>query len=224
VTEISIRQAAALLNVTEKTIQRWLRQGVIPSLRDQGELRFDQAELEAWARFKRIGALAGGAQAAQGEEQVDLLPALLYGGVHHGVPGHTTTEVFQQAIPLLGFVEDKPALREELVTNLIEREALASTGLGHGLAIPHPRHPRDWGLGRPVVGVFFLEQPVDFKSLDGQPVWVLFVLICNTVKGHLKMLAQVSHLLNQAEVRDFLARRPPVAELIEFVQTHLPHK
>ena len=60
--------------------------------------------------------------------------------------------------------------REFLYQVLLAREALGSTGIGDGIAIPHVRNPIVLHLSRPTVTLCFLEQPVDFGALDGQPV------------------------------------------------------
>ena len=77
---------------------------------------------------------------------------------------------------------------------LIERERLGTTGVGHGIAIPHGKLPM---LER-VYGVFArLERPVDFDAIDEQPVDLMFLLLApdNAGADHLKALARVSRLL-----------------------------
>jgi PTS system nitrogen regulatory IIA component len=92
---------------------------------------------------------------------------------------------------------------EMILDALLEREAAGSTGLGHGVAIPHARLR---GLDR-LRGVFLrLEQPTGFESVDDQPVDLVFALFapldCDT--EHLRALARVSRLLRQAELRQQL--------------------
>ena len=216
--EISVKDAADLLRVSEKTVYRWIQQGVIPCYRSQGQYRFHRAELEAWARYKRIGSGFGAPALAAGEEAVDLAEAIRRGGVHHKVEGGTPEAVYRSLVEIFPLSPPRdPALKEELARTLIEREGLASTGIGKGMAIPHPRHPRDWGLGEAVAGVFFLEHPVDFKAIDGEAVFVLFVLLCATVKGHLQMLAQVSHLLREPETQAFLRSQPTRTDLLDHI-------
>ncbi|MBI3993706.1 MAG: PTS sugar transporter subunit IIA [Candidatus Lambdaproteobacteria bacterium] len=211
--EISVRDAADLLRVSEKTIYRWLRQGVIPSIKFQGQYRFDRDELQAWATHKRIGSAPE--LGAAHEETVQLSRAVARGGIYHGIAGDTPESVYSNLAQHVPFEEEGEGLRGILASALIERESLASTGIGHGIALPHPRHPRDWGLGEPVCCIFLLEHPVEFKALDGQPVHVLFVLLCATVKGHLRMLAQVSHLVNNAAMQTFLRATPGANELMD---------
>ena len=82
---------------------------------------------------------------------------------------------------------------------LLQREKLGSTGVGNGIAIPHGKLPK---LGR-LFGLFArLERPIDFESLDGQPVDLCFLLLAPEAAGadHLKALARVARLLRDAEI------------------------
>lgn len=212
---MSVKAAAELLNVSEKTIYRWIRQGVVPSVRLHGQYRFDRRELEGWARHKRIGT-HGHLNGGESEEGVSLIRAVHLGGIHYKIEGEAPPELFHQVANLLPF---SPRLastfKETLHASLMERETLVSTGIGHGIALPHPRHPIDWGLGEPAVGIFFLDHPVDFRAIDGEPVYLLLVILCATVKGHLKMLSRVSHLVNDPETRDFLRTQPNRTDLMD---------
>ena len=83
---------------------------------------------------------------------------------------------------------------QTVVEALLAREALGPTGVGHGVALPHARIE---GLEK-VVGLFvLLEKPVDFGSVDRQPVDIAFALFAPTNAGveHLKALALVSRTL-----------------------------
>lgn len=92
---------------------------------------------------------------------------------------------------------------------LAEREQAGSTGVGHGVAVPHARLE---GLER-LRGVFVrLDHPTDFGSIDDQPVDLIFALFAPPQAGseHLRALARVSRLLRQTELREHLrqARTP----------------
>src|SRR5437660_12255971 len=82
---------------------------------------------------------------------------------------------------------------------LQQREKLGSTGVGHGIAIPHGKLPK---LNK-LFGLFVrLEQPIDFEALDGQPVDLIFLLLAPEAAGadHLKALARVARLLRDGEI------------------------
>src|SRR5262249_38708894 len=112
--------------------------------------------------------------------------------------------------------------REALLASLLEREGMVTTGLGKGIALPHPRHPQDWGLEGPTVGVFFLTAPVDFHALDGQAVTVMFMILCGSIKSHLTMLAQLSLFGNDANVGAFLETRPSRDAMLEQIRHVIP--
>lgn len=80
---------------------------------------------------------------------------------------------------------------------LVERERLGSTGMGGGIAIPHGKLP---GLSRVYELFAKIEKPVDFESVDGQPVDIVYLLLAPAEAGadHLKALARVSRLLRDA--------------------------
>ncbi|MDH5752366.1 MAG: PTS sugar transporter subunit IIA [Deltaproteobacteria bacterium] len=222
--DLSVRDAAELLKVSEKTIYRWIRQGVIPTYRFQGQYRFNQDELKDWASYKRIGASSEGIHQA-GPDEVNLYRAVLRGGIHYKLEGSTSREVIAQAVQLFPLRTGSPSsLKEALLQTLLEREELVSTGIGSGIAIPHPRHPRDWGLGEPAVGIFFLDNQIDFQAVDGQPVHVLFMLLCDNVKGHLKLLSQVSHLVNNKEMQSMLRSAPKRSDLLEKIADAFPEQ
>src|SRR5262245_5496374 len=82
---------------------------------------------------------------------------------------------------------------------LMQREKLGSTGVGNGIAIPHGKLPKLENL----TGFFArLERPIDFDSLDGQPVDLIFLLLAPEGAGadHLKALARVARLLRAGDV------------------------
>jgi nitrogen PTS system EIIA component len=104
-----------------------------------------------------------------------------------------------------------------LVETLDRREKLQSTGIGHGVAIPHGRTtdvPRIIAcVGRSVEGV-------DFQSLDGQPTFLFFTLfVPESAQGaHLKALARLSRLLKDTDTRQRLRDAPDGAAMYQVIQ------
>jgi PTS system nitrogen regulatory IIA component len=90
---------------------------------------------------------------------------------------------------------------------VLQRERLGSTGVGQGVAIPHARLK---GV-REVSGFFArLKSPVDFESIDGKPIDLVFMLIAPEDAGaeHLKALARVSRMMRREDVRQRLRAAP----------------
>ncbi len=92
---------------------------------------------------------------------------------------------------------------ERLIEVLLEREALQSTGIGEGVAIPHGKIA---GLERLVASFARSVKGVDFDSIDGQPTHLFFLLVVPEHSGgqHLKALARISRFLRDGEFRDKL--------------------
>ncbi|MFZ4480494.1 MAG: PTS sugar transporter subunit IIA [Rhodoferax sp.] len=104
-------------------------------------------------------------------------------------------------------------LSRALVTDsLFSRERLGSTGLGHGVAIPHGRIK---GLKAPMAAVFQLAQPIVFDSPDDKPVGSLIFLLVPeaATQKHLEILSEIAELLSDAVLREKLASSASAADL-----------
>ncbi len=135
------------------------------------------------------------------------------------------------AVRVLGAASSKKRLMHELgdiahavygvdaqaaVDALLERELLGPTGVGHGVALPHARLD---DIDRVVGVLVLLEKPIDFNSVDRQPVDLAFALFAPREAGveHLKALALVSRTLRDAQLCAKLRANPDPATLYTIV-------
>jgi PTS system nitrogen regulatory IIA component len=128
-----------------------------------------------------------------------LSEALRAGGVHYRVSGTDKASVLHAVVDMIQLPEEVD--RDFLYQVLLAREALGSTGIGDGIAIPHVRNPIVLHLSRPLVTLSFLDQPVDFGAIDGQPVTTLFTLISPTVRAHLHLLSRLGFALRDPDFK-----------------------
>jgi PTS system nitrogen regulatory IIA component len=199
--ELSVRDSARLLNVSEKTIYRWVKLGKLPAFRVNEQYRFNRAELLEWATSERVNVSAEiFVEPHNGVAPVGVSEALRAGGIHYRVSGRDKTEVLRSAVELMPLPEKVD--RDFLLNVLLARESLGSTAIGDGIALPHVRNPVVMHVPRPMVTLCFLENPVAFEALDGKPVHTLFTMLSPTVRAHLHTLACLSFALRQ---RDFAA-------------------
>lgn len=93
--------------------------------------------------------------------------------------------------------------RATVTDSLFARERLGSTGLGHGVAIPHGRIK---GMKTPMAAVFQLAQPIGFDAPDEQPVSLLIFLLVPeaATQKHLEILSEIAELLSDAVLREKL--------------------
>jgi len=192
---LSVKDAARILSVSEKTIYRWIKQEIVPAYKMHESYRFNRAELIEWATSHRKGI----APEAFVEPALDSLPlpslceALDGGGVFYRIEGKTRDEVLGDVVAHLRLPDAVD--RDYVHKVLIAREDLASTAIGSDIAIPHPRNPVLLHVERPTVTLCFLEHPVDFYALDGRPVKMLFTLLSPTVRLHLHLLSKLAFAL-----------------------------
>lgn len=147
---------------------------------------------------------------------VSLAELVERGGVYFNIPGTTPAECLGNAIR--AFQVPRGLDREVLLKAVLEREALMPTGIGQGVAIPHPRSPlvADESLQR--VPVFHLQSPVAWESLDRKPVGTLFLILSAGARSHLAVLAALAHLAQRPDFQSLLAARPATGELVAFIR------
>ena len=204
--ELSVQDSARLLSVSEKTIYRWVKQGKLPAYRVNEQYRFNRAELLEWATSQRVNVSADiFNEPHNGFAPAGLVDSLRAGGVHYRVGGKDKAEVLHSAVDLMPLPEKVD--RQFLLQVLLARESLGSTAVGNGIALPHVRNPVVMHVARPMVTLCFLEKPMEFGALDGQPVHTLFTMLSPTVRAHLHMLACLSFALQQPAFSEVIARQ-----------------
>ncbi|MBL0059546.1 MAG: PTS sugar transporter subunit IIA [Elusimicrobia bacterium] len=110
-------------------------------------------------------------------------------------------------------IPDAPAL----VRTLLEREALGSTGIGQGVAIPHGKAP---AIKEQAAALGISKRGVEFESLDGEPVHIIFLLVAppDAAGNHLKALAKVSRLLKDKFFRQALKDGKSAEEILTIIR------
>jgi PTS system nitrogen regulatory IIA component len=146
----------------------------------------------------------------------DARPSCVPGGIYTDLHGATREEVLESVSRLPGVPAGVD--RAMLAQLLIGREALASTGVGEGVAIPHPRDPLIVHVDEPHVMLCFLAEPVDFGAIDGLPVRVLFTVLAPSVRLHLQTVSRLAFALHDPVWRGLLSRVSPAREIIDRVR------
>lgn len=213
--ELNVRDAARLLSTPEKQVYRWIDEGEIPFYKINEQPRFNRAELLEWATSRRlpvsVDVFLGNEE--EGPARPGLVEALKVGGVHANVPGTDRESVLRAVVDTLRL----PATtdREFLVQVLLAREAIGSTGIGDGIAIPHVRNPVVLNGLLASITLCYLTHPIPFDAIDGQPVHTIFWIISPTIRAHLQLLARLSWALHDPDFKAAVLRRATEAEILE---------
>lgn len=208
---LSLSEAAQLLQVSERTLLRWCRDLSLPHEGEGSARTFGREAMIGWANehsFRIALEVPGEAPT----ELPDLTTCVRAGGVHYHVGGNSVEDslgesTFRLALPDL-------VDREFLHQVLLAREDLGSTGVGEGLAVPHVRAPLVLHIDQPHVGICFLDQPIDWGSVDKKPVDTLFVLLSPGIRAHLHLLSRISFSLRDPTLRSLLSSRANESEIL----------
>jgi len=217
--QITVRETAQYLGVSEATIRQWIRRRGLPAHRAHERLHLNAIEVWEWAIENGVHASRSLLDQARGSRE-DVPPVaelLRAGGIHHDVPGTDRTTVLRAVVARLPLPPD--ADREFLLAVLEAREAMGSTGVGDGIAIPHVRNPIVFQASQPFVSLCLLRSAVDFDAVDGQPVHALFTVVSPSVPAHLRVLAQLGFVLRDPELREVLRRRAAAPEILAHVES-----
>lgn len=120
------------------------------------------------------------------------------------------------------FDEDVVPDGKRFIADVIQRERQASTGIGHGVAVPHAH---DNIINRQLLAVGTSKEGIDFRSLDGEPVFIVALLATpqKHQKQHMDLLASLSRLLQHEDVRQSLIEAAEACEIVDIFTKNKKH-
>lgn len=145
-----------------------------------------------------------------------IMDYMCRGAVAVDLKGKDKKDVINELSDLL-LKAKKISDKEKVVKILLEREELGSTGIGQGIAIPHGKTGQ---VNEVVVAFGSSKQGIDFEALDGEPVYIVFLLLAPTESSgvHLKALAKISRLLKDKYFRQALRDAKNTDEVIKVIK------
>lgn len=199
---LTVRDASSLLQVSGKTVYRWIKQRLVPAYLINGQYRFNRAELLEWATSRRLDVSVDIlAEPESGQAPCPgIAQALEAGGIFYRMGGDDRELALRAVVEVMRLPDEVD--RDFLLRVLVAREALGSTGIGEGIAIPHVRNPIVLHVQRPSITLCYLERAIEFGALDGQPVHILFAVISPTIRAHLYMMSHLVFALRDPGFKD----------------------
>jgi PTS system nitrogen regulatory IIA component len=121
------------------------------------------------------------------------------------------------------FENQHSVARPTVTDNLFARERLGSTGLGHGVAIPHGRIK---GLKNPLAAVLRVQSPIPFDAPDDEAVSLMIFLLVPeaATQRHLEILSEIAEMLSDRVFRERLKTEPSAAQVHELISNWVPLK
>ena len=129
--------------------------------------------------------------------------------------GKNKNEIISELVELLS-KSRKIRNKKLFFKAMLEREKLGSTGIGNGVAIPHAKSE---GVGDFIIAFARKDTGIDFGALDGEKTYLFFALASskNEVGGHLKVLAEISHLVRDKFIVELLRRAQNKKEILKII-------
>ncbi len=137
-------------------------------------------------------------------------------GIHLDLRATEKQDILKELVDVLAEVKDIGD-KKLILKALLERESLGSTGIGQGIAIPHGKTDKV----KELISVLAIsKQGVNFEALDGEPVYIFFLLVApkDAAGPHLKALAQISRMLRDTYFCDLLRRCESAEQVYELIR------
>lgn len=214
---LKVTDLAAAIGVDEKTVLGWIKSKGLPAHKHDDRYRVNRVDLLEWATTHDITIPPDlFAESSESPDRPRVSDALVHGGIFYDVPGDTPETALSEVVSRLKL---PPSMDPDfLLQTLLAREALGSTALGNGIAIPHVRSPIVGQTGESAISLCFLKNPIDFDAIDGKPVTILFTLVTPNVKVHLHLLAKLAFLLHDAHFQELLHRPGGESEIMTVIR------
>lgn len=206
--QLSVRDLVEMFRVTEATVRRWVKYQELPAQTVAGQFRFHRVEVLDWAIAHQIKPQRDPIDRQDEREPIVSLPeALEAGGIYYQVPGGDQASALRAVVSNLPLPENCD--RESLLRLFVAREAVGSTAVGDGIAVPHARRPIVLPVPRTLATLSFLKQPIAYDAPDGKPVSILFSVISPTVTAHVQLLARLARTLHDPGFRRSIVKAKP---------------
>lgn len=216
-TILTLTELSAYLKLSEKTLQKMIKNSAIPCTKIANQWRFSRTMIDDWLRSK-MEVIPTNDLSRLIENEYDLVPLSrlidedsMIMDLRSDSKLGVLTELAHKAMENK-LISDK----ESLIAKLIERENLASTAIGNGIAIPHLRSPSVEIINKPKIVIGRSQQGIDFNSSDGRPTHLFFLILSENEVVHLRILSKLSHILRDQNAVLQLGKFSTTKEFISF--------
>jgi nitrogen PTS system EIIA component len=213
--DFTIKDISHLLILPEKEVQKLIKKKEIPFQILHDKVLFNRHQIIEWALGRNLPINVSD-HVKLSEYRIETISTLLDAASLHYKCGLTESSYIEQIISMVEL--DKSIDRDIIIELLKSREAMMSTAIGNGISLPHPRVPIMIGKNRPLLHFFFPEKPLELQAIDGKPVHTIILIISQTIKQHLSLIAHLSFLLSKETFRSALEKRLQFREISDLIE------
>lgn len=203
---MTIQEVSEYLRVSERTVYDWAIKNMIPCGKIGTSWRFKRSEIEKWVD-RKLTPEKKPAETTQVsiENILDRERIILF----------DTSDKHDALTQMIDIIATSPKIRDkqEITQGIFQREKLMSTGIGHGVGVPHIRQESIDDL---VIAVGVSKSEIkDYESLDGVPVRIIFMIAAgkNQHTSYIKTLASISRTIKQESIRTKLLKTNDASDI-----------
>jgi PTS system nitrogen regulatory IIA component len=213
--DLNLKDISHLLMIPDKEVQLFIKKKEIPFQFIHDKIVFNKQQIIEWALGRNYPINVSGHNKLS-EYHINTVSTLVDKESFHYNCELNESSYIEEMVAQISFEQNVDS--ETIVQLLKSREAMMSTAIGNGISLPHPRVPLMVGKNKPLINIFFPVKPLDLNSIDGKPVHTLILLISQTIKQHLSLIAHLSFLLSKEIFRFSLENRLDYMELLILIE------
>ncbi len=222
---MTLSEVAEYLQLSDRTVLRMAQRGEIPAAKVATQWRFLRSLIREWL----IGQMESFPPASDTKNGVaslgpllslaeTLRPELMTFNLQPG-PKESILRQLTASLLKTGFARDAG----QLLTGLIDRERIMTTAIGHGVAIPHPRHPIPRMFPEPAIALGICPEGTNFDAIDDKLVHVFFLICATREEIHLQLMAGISWFGRRPGAIDELGKLTTPEEVMAFARNTSLH-
>jgi excisionase family DNA binding protein len=210
---LTLAELAQFLKISEKSIVRMAQRSEIPFAKIGSQWRFKKTMIEDWLVSRMH--LASPSTLTKLIESGEVTPSLSRlippSHIHQNLKPGSKKDILTQLVDLL-VKEGKIADGTALLNLLWDREAMASTAIAKGIAVPHVRNIKLCPVTEPCIVLGRCKEGMDYDAIDGHKTYLFFLICTNSEIVHLKVMAKIMLLARNTEVIENLKKAGSVKE------------
>jgi len=199
---LTLPEVAQFLKVAEKTVLRMVHRGEIPCMKIASQWRFMRSVLDDWL-LSKMQVVPRNDLSKIIETDSTVMPLSRLTEERLILPniqkGSKEAVLKQLTAPLR--VNNLLENDQHFLRLLLQREEMASTAIGKGVAIPHVRNPEAVSTSTPLLVIGACREGTDFSSPDGLPVHLFFLLYTDSVAVHLRTISKITRIAGNDDFR-----------------------
>jgi len=205
---MTLSEVSQYLKLSEKTVLKMVNNNEIPCTKIANKWRFVKSMLDDWL-LSRMKVIPQNDLSRLIESEYDMVPLSRLTDSHlimTDIQPGSKSEILERFADHAA-KENLVANKDTFLQKLLEREKLASTAIGNGVALPHIRRPSSSLILGPRIIVGLCREGADFNAIDKDKTYLFFLILSDSETVHLRVMSKLSNYLRDEQFVETLIRK-----------------